>query len=102
LLNGGFAQEIDIMRKALFGLLSLGALTFAAPASSQVYFGSGPGGFEVGVGGPHYGRYYDDDWRWRHRHFRGAYAYGGDCRVVRERIETPSGRIVFRSRRECF
>jgi hypothetical protein len=90
------------MRKVLFGLLSLGALTFAAPASSQVYFGAGPGGVGVGIGSPGYGRYYDDDWRWRHRRYGGAYAYGGDCRVVRERVETPSGRVIFRSRRECF
>ena len=90
------------MRKLLFGMLSLGALTFAAPALSQVYFGAGPGGVEVGVGGPHYGRYYDDDWRWRHRRFGDGYAYGGNCRVIRERIETPSGRVILKSRRECF
>lgn len=90
------------MRKLLFGLISLGALTLAAPAGAQVYFGAGPGGVEVGVGGPRYGGYYDDDWRGRHRRWGGAYAYGGDCRVVRERIETPSGRVIFRSRRECY
>ena len=30
---------------------------------------------------------------------RGAYA--GDCRVIRERIETPSGRMIVQTRRIC-
>jgi len=96
------ARENAVMRKLLFGLISLGALTLAVPASAQVYFGAGPGGVEVGVGGPRYGRYYDDDWRWRQRRVGGDYAYGSNCRVVRERIETPSGRVIFRSRRDCY
>jgi len=96
------ARENAVMRKLLFGLISLGALTLAVPASAQVYFGAGPGGVEVGVGGPRYGRYYDDDWRWRQRRLGGDYAYGSNCRVVRERIETPSGRVIFRSRRDCY
>jgi hypothetical protein len=44
--------------------------------------------------------YYDDDWRWRHRRWGDGYAYDA-CRVVRERVETPSGRVIIRTRREC-
>ncbi|MBI3704311.1 MAG: hypothetical protein HY244_10830 [Rhizobiales bacterium] len=69
-------------------------LAVAAPASAQVYFGAGPGGVGVGIGDPHY-----NDWGWRHRHYRGTYA--SDCRVIRERIETPSGRVIYRSRQVC-
>lgn len=73
-------------------LLTLGA---SVPASAQVYFGAGPGGVGVGVGDPYY-----NDWGWRHRHhWRGAYA--SDCRVIRERIVTPSGRVIYRSRQIC-
>jgi hypothetical protein len=43
----------------------------------------GPFGYGVG---PRYG--------WRH------YAY--DCPLVRERIVTPSGRVIFRVHRECY
>lgn len=62
----------------------------AAPASAQgVYVGAGP----VGVG-------VDTDHRWRQRHhWRGDYA--SDCRVTRERIVTPSGRVIYKTRRIC-
>jgi len=69
-------------------LLTLGV---AAPASAQVYFGAGPVG--VGVGDP----YYNDGYR--HRAWREGYA--SDCRVVRERIVTPSGRRIIRERQIC-
>jgi len=77
------------------------ALVAATPASAQFYAGAGPGGVGVEVGplgvgvGPRYG--------WRDRHVTdGYYAYGSaDCRVVRERIETPSGRMIIKTRRIC-
>jgi len=96
----GTQQEIGAMRKLLLGLMSLGAVTIAAPAQSQVYVGAGPVGVEVGAGPRHYR---DDDWRWRHRRDFGARAYDsyGACRVVRERIETPSGRVIIKTRRSC-
>jgi hypothetical protein len=81
------------MRKMIFGLMSVAVVTVAAPAWSQdVYVGPGRGGVEVGVG-PRY----DGDWRYRHR-------YGvarDECRVTRERIETPSGRVIVKTKREC-
>ena len=70
-------------------LLTLGA---AAPASAQVYFGAGPGGVGVGVGDPY-------DHGYRRHHWRGDYA--SECRVVRERIITPSGRRIIKERRIC-
>lgn len=68
-------------------------LAVASPASAQVYLDAGPRGVDVGVGSPDYG------WRHRHRHWRDDYA--SDCRVIRERIVTPSGRVIYRSRQIC-
>jgi hypothetical protein len=89
------------MRKLLLGLVSLGAVTIAAPAQSQVSIGAGPVGVEVG--GHHSYRDRDEDWRWRHRRGFGVRDYDsyGGCRVVRERIETPSGRVIIKTRRSC-
>jgi hypothetical protein len=87
------------MRKMLFGLTAAAALAVAAPASAQVYFGAGPGGVEVGVGGP---RYYHDryDYGYRYRPGYRAYAYD-DCRTIRSRTVTPSGRVIIKTRRVC-
>jgi hypothetical protein len=87
------------MRKLAFAAAAAAALVVAVPASAQVYLGADPGGAGVQVGpfgfgvGPRYGyRDYGPEY----------YAYGSaDCRVVRERIHTPSGQIVIRSRRVC-
>src|SRR5260370_32053931 len=74
-----------------------------APAVGQVYFGAGPAGVEVGVGGPTYGRYYDDDWRFRRRGWDRGYAYGGGaCRVVCERIEATKGRLIIKTPPVCY
>ena len=87
------------MRKLAFAAAAAAALVVAVPASAQVYLGADPGGAGVQVGpfgfgvGPRYGyRDYGPEY----------YAYGSaDGRVVRERIHTPSGQIVIRSRRVC-
>ena len=84
------------MRKVIFGMLSLAAVTIAAPGYGQeVYVGPGRGGVEVGVGPGGYDR---DDWRFRRHRWGEA---RDECRVVRERIETPSGRVIIKTRREC-
>lgn len=57
------------------------------------------GHIHCGENGPIYGSQ-----RWHYRGWRAghdAYAYAGDCRVIRQRIETPSGRMIYRSRRVC-
>jgi hypothetical protein len=91
------------MNKLLFGLVTAAALAVAAPASAQFSAGVDEGGVGVRVGplgagvGPDYG------WGRRH-HWRdgyGAYGYAGNCRVVRERVITPSGRQIFKSHRIC-
>jgi len=87
------------MRKLLFATAAAAALIAAVPASAQVYLGADPGGAGVQLGpfgfgvGPRYG--------WRDHQRGGYYAYGEDCRVVRERIITPSGREIIRTRRVC-
>ena len=82
------------MRKLLFAAAAVAALVAAAPASAQVYYDEpgagvqiGPFGFGVG---PRYG--------WRDRAY---HAYGADCPLVRERILTASGRVIFRTHRVC-
>lgn len=91
------------MRRLLFATAATGVLVAAVPAAAQVYIGADPGGVGVEVGpvgvgvGPRYEERY-----WRDRHWRGDdYAYRGECRVTRERIETPSGRVIFRTHRVC-
>lgn len=95
------------MKKLLFGVAAASALFVAAPASAQVYFGADPGGVGVQVGpvgagvGARYwgdGPYRDGPYR---RAYRDSYAYGGDCRTIRSRTVTPSGREVIRTRRVC-
>jgi hypothetical protein len=87
------------MRRLLFATAAAAALSAAVPASAQVYLGADPGGAGVQVGpfgfgvGPRYG--WRDQWRGDY------YGYAGDCRLVRERIITPSGREIFRTHRVC-
>ena len=52
----------------------------------------GPFGAGVGVG-PYW------DGRYQHRYH--DYAYADESRVIRERIVTPSGNVIIRSRRLC-
>ncbi len=86
------------MRKLVLIAAAVATMGFAVPASAQVYGGVDPGGVGVRVGpfaagvGPDYG------WGWRHRHY--SYGYG-ECRLERERIVTPSGRVIYRTRRDC-
>jgi hypothetical protein len=52
----------------------------------------GPVGAGVGVG-PYDG--------YHHRHWRDYGYAASECRVIRERTETPSGRVIVRTRRIC-
>ena len=90
------------MRNVVLGIAAATVLATAIPAHAQVYFGAGPGGVEIEAGRPYY-RDRDDDWRGPRRHWNREYAYSrGGCRTVRQRIETPSGRIIFKTRRYCY
>jgi hypothetical protein len=89
------------MRQFLFAAAAIGTLMAATPASAQLHFGADRGGVEFGVGPRHEWR--DHEWgdhEWRGRGWR-TYGYAGECRVVRERIETSRGRVIFRTHREC-
>ena len=85
------------MRKLLMAAAAAGAIVAAVPASAQVYIGADPGGAGVQVGpfgfgvGPRYG--------WRGDEY---YAYGAaDCPLVRERIITRDGQVIYRTHRVC-
>jgi ribosomal protein L34 len=74
--------------------LAFAAATAATSANAQgVGVQVGPIGAGVGVG-----PYWDDGY---HHGYRPHYAYANECRVIRERIETPSGRTIIKSRRVC-
>jgi hypothetical protein len=87
------------MKRILFAASALVIAGAAAltPANAQVYLGADPGGVDVEVGplgagiGP----------RYHHRYWH-DYAYApGECRLIHERIVTPSGDVIFHSRRVC-
>lgn len=96
------------MKAFLFIAAATIALGFAAPASAQVYLGTGPGGVGVQVG-PDNGYYGNGHYRGERRHYgyrgerqyEGGYAYASDCRLVRSRVVTQSGRVIVRTRRIC-
>jgi hypothetical protein len=83
------------MRKFLFAAAAAAALIVAVPASAQMYLGADPDGAGVQVGpfgfgvGPRYGL--------RDRGYDNAY----NCPLVRERIVTADGRVIFRTHRVC-
>jgi hypothetical protein len=84
------------MRKIL--LAAAAATTLAAvslPASAQVYFGGDRGGVEFGFRGDHDRDRGDRDRGWH------DYGYARDCRLTRERFVTPSGRVIYRTHRDC-
>ncbi len=78
------------MKRILFAASALaiaGAATLT-PANAQIGVQVGP--FGAGVGPYWDGRYYH------------AYDYvPGDCRLIRERVMTPAGHVIFRSHRVC-
>ena len=87
------------MNKLLFAAVAAATIGLAAPASAQFFAGADSGGVGVQVGpvGAGVGPRFSHD-RW-HRAY-GAYAYG-DCRTIRERVMTPSGRTIIRTQRVC-
>ena len=92
------------MKTLLLAGVAAATLAMAAPASAQFFVGADPGGVGVQVGplGAGVGPSYDPYWRghrWRNAY--NAYDYAGDCRVVRERVMTPSGRTIIKTQRIC-
>jgi len=80
------------MKKVMIGLVAAAGIALATPALSQVYFGAGPGGVGVGVGGPgYYDGGHDRGYGPRYRRYE-AYGYDrsyGRCRT--RVIATPYG-----------
>jgi hypothetical protein len=99
------------MTKLLFVAVAAVALGVAAPASAQVFIGSDYGGAGVQVGplgvgvGPRFsddryvGRRGYDGYGYRRGYY--ANAYDNDCRMIRSRVVTRNGNVVYRTRRIC-
>jgi hypothetical protein len=67
------------------------------PVSAQVHLDGDSSG-DIGVN-----RLDDPNYGWPHSHWRRGYdAYArGECRVIRERVVMPDGRVIYRSREIC-
>jgi hypothetical protein len=91
----GTRKRNEMKKFLVMAILSVAALTM--PASAQVYF-------DTDIGEASRGNRLDDpNYGWPHSHWRRGYdAYArGECRVVREQIVMPDGRVIYRSREIC-
>ena len=77
---------------AVSALAIAGAAALTSANAQGVGVQVGPFGAGVGVG-PY--------WNGYHHRYWNDYAYAGDCRVIRDRMITPSGNVIIRSRRVC-
>jgi len=77
------------MRLAIMGAVIGATLLGALPASAEVVIRAGQRGVAVHERGDSYR--HRNDWRRHH----------AECRVVRERIVTRSGRVIIRTHRTC-
>ena len=93
------------MKKLLIAASAVAMLAIATvPASADFYAGAGPSGVGVQVGpfGVGVGPRFSHDPYWRDGYRDGYYAYGAaECRIVRERTVTPSGRVIITRQRIC-
>jgi hypothetical protein len=94
----------DIMKKTIF-VAAVAAAVFSAPhfASASGNRGSGEyhGGFDIGPLGqcfnpPDCGRHEDING------YDGRGSYGQSCPIVRERVVTPKGKVIYQRRRACY
>ena len=80
------------MRLLVLGAAVAATIMGALPASAEVVIRTGEGGVAVHErDGDRDGMRHREGWRRHH----------AECRTVRERIETPSGRVIFKTRRTC-
>lgn len=92
------------MNKLIFGLVAATVLVVAtAPVNAQVFIGadSRSAGVQLGPVGVGVGPRFSDDGYYHRRGYDANAYYGGDCRLIRSRVVTPSGRVVFRTRQVC-
>jgi hypothetical protein len=97
-----WGEQEDAMKKLLITALAATALAATSvPASAQFFAGADSRGVGVQVGplgvgvGPRFG--------WHDPYWRDHYAYAGrDCRIVRERRVSPSGRVIISRNRVCY
>jgi hypothetical protein len=91
------------MNKLLIGLVASAVLAITAPANAQVFIGadSGGAGVQIGPVGAGVGPRFSNDGYYHRRGYDANAYYGGDCRLIRSRVVTPSGRVVYRSRQVC-
>lgn len=92
------------MRKLLTVAAALAAL-FTAPhiAAAKDFSSSGEyhGGSKIGP----LGQCFDPNGCGRHQDIYGNYgrtSYGQSCQVIRERVVTPKGNVVYRRHRACY
>jgi hypothetical protein len=96
------------MKRILFAIAALFAIAVSAPASAQVLVAPTPGiGVQVGPLGlgvwPDYGTrpYWGGNAYYEPYGSYGYEPYGPVCHVVRTRIVTPNGGVIWRARRVC-
>lgn len=78
------------MKFAIMGAVIAATVISALPASAEVVIRAGEGG--VAVGERHHGNAYGHE-SWRH--------HRAECRTIRTRTVTPSGRVIIKTRRSC-
>jgi hypothetical protein len=83
------------MRKILFAVAAAASLAAAIPAYASDNT-ENRGGIDIGPMGQCF-----DARACGHGHGRGAYASVNECPMVRERVVTASGHVIFRRHRVC-
>jgi hypothetical protein len=73
------------MKFAILGAVIAATVLGALPASAEVVVRAGGNGIAVGE------RHHNEGWRNHH----------AECRTVRTRTVTPSGRVIIKTRRSC-
>jgi hypothetical protein len=68
------------------------------PASAEVVVRAGEGGVAVHEHDGDRDRHHEG---WRHHRAEGWRHHRAECTVVREKVTTPSGRVIFKTRSTC-
>lgn len=83
------------MKIAIMGAIIAATVISALPASAETVIRAGENGVVVG-------ERHNDSWRHReYRHHREWRRHRAECRTIRSRTVTPSGRVIIRTRSTC-